>query len=226
MQTLPSHRQNTNFGLRYFLAGSSFTPDGAWAKMYAQKIDQEAKIKHSRGQILDRQADILENQLVLEDPSSTEVQKLRAQAQIYKLESSLYTFEMNLEGAKQELAEIQSIMEELEPLCKYRDLPVLERMEAFRREEWELEIKHRAECQILGNRLGLPAEEINTARQHPDFLTKIFPHMLAVGAKFDEAAKISHTNPEEAMKLVMDVLGSLAEETLKLTHSLEEIHNG
>lgn len=76
------HRNNSDFQLRHFLAGSCFTPDGAWMLMYGQKIDREAVVKSCEAQKLRREAKIMEAQEVIDNASASKADKLKAQADI------------------------------------------------------------------------------------------------------------------------------------------------
>ena len=76
------HRNNCNFQLKHFMAGSCHTPDGAWALLYDQKIDIGVEIEHTKAQGLRRQAKIMAAQAILDDPKSTEVERLNAEADI------------------------------------------------------------------------------------------------------------------------------------------------
>lgn len=170
-----SHRLNHDFQLRYFLAGSCHTPDAAWTLLYAQKIDMESKLKASKGQEIDRKIKTLEASRLAQSPDERDV--LEGQKILAELESSRYIFEMNIEGAQKELKTIESLMTELEPLCQYTQLPILERNEACWREEWCLELIRRAENNLLAYGT-IPPDQMETMRQHPDFQGRIVPRIL------------------------------------------------
>ena len=99
-----------------------------------------------------------------------------------ELEASQYIFDMNVEGAEKELETIVALMEELEPLCQYAHLPILERNEACWREEWALELIRRAENNLLAYGT-IPPDQLETMRQHPDFKELIVPKILELTAK-------------------------------------------
>lgn len=180
------HRNNSDFQLRHFLAGSCFTPDGAWMLMYGQMIDREAVIKSCEAQKLRRDAKILEAQQVIDDPGLPLADKMRAQADIIEADAHYYTWSTNLEAAKMELATIKQIMDELEPHRKYGHLPLLEANEAAQREEWLGEFKNRVE-NFLFSTGTIPEDQLRAMRNHPDFQTEILPHITAVARQLQGA---------------------------------------
>ena len=70
------HRNNCDFQLRHFMAGSCFTPDGAWMLMYGQKIDREAVVQSCEAQRIRREAKILDAQAVIDDPNASKTDKI------------------------------------------------------------------------------------------------------------------------------------------------------
>ncbi len=175
-----SHRLNHDFQLRHFLAGSCHTPDAAWTLLYSQKIDMESKLKTAKAQAIDRRIKALEAENLL--ASSDPIMRLQGEKIQAELEASQYIFDMNVEGAEKELETIVALMEELEPLCQYAHLPILERNEACWREEWALELIRRAENNLLAYGT-IPPDQLETMRQHPDFKERIVPKILELTAK-------------------------------------------
>ena len=175
-----SHRLNHDFQLRHFLAGSCHTPDAAWTLLYSQKIDMESKLKTAKAQAIDRKIKALEAENLL--TSSDPIMRLQGEKIQAELEASQYIFDMNVEGAEKELETIVALMEELEPLCKYAHLPILERNEACWREEWALELIRRAENNLLAYGT-IPPDQLETMRQHPDFKERIVLKILELTAK-------------------------------------------
>lgn len=176
------HRTNSNFQLKHFMAGSCHTADGAWALLYDQKIDIGVKIEHAKAQGLRRQAKILMAQAVLDDPNASEAEKLNAEADLLECSSSIDAWSKNLEAAENEHAYISKLMDDLEPLRKYKHLPLLEANEAMQREEWLGELKMRAENFLL-TAGTIPHDHLNTMRCHPDFEDEIVPHIEAITMK-------------------------------------------
>ena len=176
-----THRLNHDFQLTHFLATSCHTPDHAYALLYAQMIDMQGKIAHHKAQVLRREVSRMKAQAVLDDPRATGVKKLEARADLAEQDASAYVFEMNAKGAEAELAHINRLMAELEPQRKYSHLPILEANEAAQRDEWRLELCRRAENYLLANMTGIPHDQIDTMRMHPDFATHILPHIMQFG---------------------------------------------
>jgi hypothetical protein len=169
------HRNNSDFQLRHFIAGSCYTADAAWNVMYEQKLDIEHKIAHTKANLLRREAAKIE----LQEKSnhiSNRADQLRYDAELLEFQSSEGLIELALAGAEKELNTIKQIMDELEPLRKYSNLPLLEATEASQREEWLEELKHRAENFLL-TQGTIPQDQIEAMRKHPDFKTGIIPHI-------------------------------------------------
>lgn len=169
------HRNNSDFQLRYFLAGSCFTPDGAWMLMYGQMIDREATIKACEAQRLRREAKILTAKEAIQK-STSEAERLTAMADIIEAEAHIPTWEKNLAAAKMELATIKQIMDELEPHRKYAHLPLLEANEAAQRDEWLGEFKNRVE-NFMFSTGTIPEDHLRAMRNHPDFQSELLPHI-------------------------------------------------
>lgn len=176
------HRQNSDFQLRYFLAGDCKTPDGAWSLMYGQKIDMETKLRHSASQRLTRDAKIAKAKAVRKWLGWIPWVGMKAQADILEAEADVPVWELNLEAAKQELATIVSIMDELEPLRQYKGLDVLAAHEAAQQEEWLLELQCRVENYLL-TQGTIPHDHLNTMRCHPEFQSKLVPFIIAATEK-------------------------------------------
>jgi hypothetical protein len=176
------HRNNSNFQLKHFMAGSCHTPDGAWALLYEQKIDIASKIEHSKAQGLRRQAKIMDAEEVFANTEASETAKLRAQAEILECNAGYEIWKLNHEAAEQEYAYICELMDRLEPLRKYAHLPMLEANETMQQEEWLGELKARAENFLLTSGT-IPHDHLNTMRCHPDFASEIVPHIDAITQK-------------------------------------------
>lgn len=197
-----SHRLNHDFQLRHFLAGSCHTPDAAWTLLYSQKIDMESKLKTAKAQAIDRRIKALEAENLL--ASSDPIMRLQGEKIQAELEASQYIFDMNVEGAEKELETIVALMEELEPLCQYAHLPILERNEACWREEWALELIRRAENNLLAYGT-IPPDQLETMRQHPDFKERIVPKILELTAKVQmQDRAITFRELEESPILSLD----------------------
>jgi hypothetical protein len=177
-----NHRKHSSFALRHFLAGSCYTPDAAYCLLYSQGEQIEMDIAAGEASILEQKANELEWQEKI-DSATSEPERLRAQAELIKQQAARKNFELNMEGAKRELQEINALLEELKPMCKYWDADILKMEQAMQRDEWAEELKARAENMLLAHAIGIGHDHIATMRQHPDFSSKILPHIRKVGAQ-------------------------------------------
>jgi len=177
-----NHRKHSSFALRHFLAGSCYTPDAAYCLLYAQGEQIEMDVASGEASLLEQRANELEWQEKINSATS-ESERLRAQAELIKQQAMRKNFELNLEGAKRELQEINALLAELKPMCKHWDADILKMEQAMQRDEWAEELKARAENMLLANAIGIGYDHIATMRQHPDFSTKILPHIRKVGAQ-------------------------------------------
>jgi len=179
MESKP-HRTNSDFQLRYFMAGSCHTPDGAWMLMYGQKIVIESNLNNAEAQRLRREAKIEAARYAL-DQNIPLFQKKLAQADIVEANADLSIWENNVKAAQDELATLEKLMAELEPQRKFAHLPLLEANEATQRGEWLGELKERAENFLL-TQGTIPHDHFHTMRCHPDFEQEIVPHIRAITA--------------------------------------------
>jgi hypothetical protein len=170
-----SFRSNSDFQLRYFIAGSCYTPDGAWALLYAQRTSARSKVLDAEARALERVADGLEKDAALAG-ALTDIETLRARAAKMRFDAELDNFILSRQGAEAELRTIETLMSELEPKRLFAHLPDLEAIEAAQREEWRLELMGRAENMVYGQK-SIPYDHLHVMRMHPDFESKIMPHL-------------------------------------------------
>ena len=190
------HRTNSDFQLRYFLAGDCKTPDGAWSLMYSQRVDIENKLRHSDAQKLRRDAKILAAEEVINNVDAPRVDVLNAMADKAEAEADIPIWNLNLQAARMELATIIKLMDELEPLRKYGHLPLLEATEACQQEEWLLELQCRAQM-FLTSQGTIPWDHLNTMACHPQFQSDLVPFITNLTAKLSTIK-----GPDEGMKLM------------------------
>ena len=148
-------------------------------------IDIESKIRNSESQRWRRDAKIAAAEEIIADSSSKRSECLNAQADILEANADITTWELNLQAAKNELVTIKQLMDELEPLRKYSNLPTLEANEACQREEWLLELLGRAEV-FLVTQGTIPWDHLNTMVCHPDFKSHIVPHINKLTASIQQ----------------------------------------
>lgn len=197
------HRQNSGFQLRHFLAGGCTTPDGAYVLMYGQLIDMQSKLRHAESQLVRRKAKLAKAQYVIDHPDEFKAYEvLDAEADKLEIEADIPIWDMNWQAAKQELADIEVLMLELKPKCKYAHLPILEMSEAAQEEEWLGELKQRAENFLL-TAGTIPHDHFQTMRSHPRFKTDLVPHIQLMNQRI----ALAHQAGDGMQKLMLDLAG-------------------
>jgi hypothetical protein len=180
--------------------------------------------------VMKQKADVMEFELDLEDLNKQinecmdDVQKkrldieyLRKKAEYIRLLAALENFELNYEGAKRELIELNEILDQLKPMCKYWNEDILKMEQDMQNDEWTGELKNRAENMLLSNRLGIPYDHLSTMRQHPEFFDKILPHITNVASIVNQVNDIGAQNVLSRLPQ-NEVVNSI----LQLTHKPEE----
>lgn len=218
------HRQNSAFQLKFFLAGSCSTADGAYILMYGQLVDMRDKVKSADAQLKRRQAklksaearherakynlDLIKNNgegsALLADVLQDEADMLEAEADKMEQENGVETWNMNLKAAQQELADIEAIMAELKPQCKYFDEDILIMSERAQEDEWLGELKKRAENFLL-TAGTIPHDHFDTMRMHPRFKEELVPHITQLNTKVSGSSMESVMLGLEQPKLLLEV---------------------
>lgn len=166
------HKNNTNFQIAYFLAGSCHTPDAAYFQLLELLEDREMALEHFNVIAIRNKAKRVraESFLKSSDPSN----RLEAEADLLELNQGEKRSEVLKEAANDEIAFIKKCIDIIDPLRQYKDLPLIEAHEASQREEWKYELIARAENFMLTSGT-IPAGEFVTMRMHPDFNKEILP---------------------------------------------------
>lgn len=225
------HRQNTKFQLRYFLAGSCTTPDGAYSLLYGQLNDMQTKLAHADAQLKKRQSKLKAaeakevqaqfelDQFITASPKhlvlQAEADLLEAQADRLEVEADIPTWEMNLKAAKQELKDIEDLMAELKPMCKYADLDILEQSEAAQEGEWLGELKMRAENFLL-TQGTIPHDHFHTMRMHPQFKEVLIPFIQDMSDKVKSIGLVDYGSGTQGPKNWAEMMLSIEEPKLAL----------
>jgi hypothetical protein len=201
------HKQNTNFQIAYFLAGSCHTPDGAYSLLRELREERQTAIDNYKVKELKNEAKAIRANKLLQ---GDEAEKLEGQAELLELENNKKSGEVLYQAALDEVAFIDKCLAVIEPLRVYKDLPDSEANEMSQWDEWKLELIRRAENFMLTTG-GIPTDEFNTMRLHPDFQTEILPRINEIrqmiltesgrekaleqieGAKFQEITKLLST---------------------------------
>ena len=140
--------------------------------------------------VLKTEAKEMELALPTDDP----IQVLKNKAELIETLAAKKLFEKNYDGAQREVQELNNMLEQLKPHCKYWSEDIIEMEQAMQHDEWIGELKFRGENMLLANTLGIAHDHIATMRQHPQFATQILPHIARVGERIK--ASIQMGQPE------------------------------
>jgi hypothetical protein len=190
-----TNRQNHDFQIAYFIAGSCQTPDAAYAILCDLREDRSNAIKSFNAHSKRDQAKMIraERKLLDED----EAVRLEGEADIEEMKAMLETTQKNYDAALAELAFIDKCMDRLQPLRKYSHLTDAEAHEAAQHEEWKLQLVHTAENHILNTGM-IPPDHFATMRMHPAFVTEILPALEKTKMLLNSSGK----TPEDGARLV------------------------
>lgn len=186
-----NHKQNSNFQITHFLAGSCHTADGAYSMLCDLKESREEVIAYYEVSQLKKQARKIRAEKLIK--SDDEADRLDGQAELLEIENNNKQGKILFEAAKDELNHINKCIEAVQPLRKYAEYPDLEAHELAQREEWKLELIHRAENYMLTGGT-IPADHFVTMRMHPDFNNEILPQI--------EGLKFQLSNPTKSIEFL------------------------
>lgn len=167
-----NHRQNSNFQIVHFLAGSCHTPDGAYALLLDLKEERQAAVDNYQVTMLRNKAKRLNCDKQLK--SDDEVARINAEADLLELNQAEASSKMLYDAAVSELNFIGHCIKSLEGKRKYAQLSDDEACQAMQREEWKLELIERAKMQLASCGI-IPADQLTAMTQHPDFAHEILP---------------------------------------------------
>lgn len=175
-----NHRQNHNFQILYFLIGSCHTHDAAYFLLQDLKEERESAVKqYEISQIRSKAKLIKINELLKSD---SEIDVINGQADILEYNNSIEQGKVLYKAACDELNFINTCIEKIKPLCKYKELPDDEACQAMQQEEWKYELIQRAENYILTSGT-IPADHFEAMRMHPEFSSEIFPRINEIQAQ-------------------------------------------
>lgn len=201
--TVKYFRQNTNFQIAYFIAGSCHTPDAAYFALKNAHYERSQAVAQIPANDLRMQAKRLEIERKL--ASEDQVDQLNAKADLLQYDIDKENFDKLTSSAKSEVEFIEECLRRIEPLRKYGHLSDIEAAEACQAEEWLLELERRAENYLLTTGT-IPHDHFNTMRQHPNFKTHLLPHINNIHHAIanNEAPKIlNHTKPRYDLPKLM-----------------------
>jgi len=172
--TIKFNRQNTDFQIAYFIAGSCHTPDAAYFALLNLKQERQSAVDTIPATTLRLRAERIKAQRQSE--SQDEVEQLMGQADLIVIDRNERMTESLNASAHAELEFIDKCIAKIQPLRRYGHLSDIEAAEACQQEEWGLELQRRAENFLLTNGT-IPHDHFNTMRQHPAFNTHLLPHI-------------------------------------------------
>ena len=150
------------------------TPDNMYFQLLELKEEREMALDTYHAQKLRSEGKKSRALAIMAIPNVSEWEKKEAEAELLEVENAL-KYEKDLyEALMDELAFIQGKITEIEPLRKYKDLPLMQAHEASQREAWKIELIQRAENSLLTTGTISP-DHFVTMRLHPDFLSEILP---------------------------------------------------
>jgi hypothetical protein len=168
------NRQNNNFQIAYFIAGSCFTPDAAYFALLNQRDDRRRALQHQAVEARRSQAKKLQAQRLVE--SADPVEQLQGQADLEELHNQCQDSELLAESCREELAFIDLCIERITPLRQYSHMTDNDAAEACQREEFAREFQFRIE-NFMATSGSIPHTELAVMRQHPDFNNLLLPHI-------------------------------------------------
>ena len=171
MHAIPNH-VNSNFQILYFLIGSCHTVDGAYALLCNLREGREMALSQIKASELREKAKIVRAERLRQ--SADEADQLEGEADLAEIEAHKENSKRCIAAATSELDFINKCINRLQPHRKFQGLRDDEAHQAAQREEWKLELIRRAENHLLTSGT-LPADQYDTMRQHPDYLTDISP---------------------------------------------------
>lgn len=168
------NRQNNNFQIAYFIAGSCFTPDAAYFALMNQRDDRRRALQHQAVEAKRNQAKKLQAQKDI--LSDDEIKQLQGQADLEELQNHSQDSEDLAQSCREELAFIDLCIERITPLRQYAHMSDNDAAEACQREEFAREFQFRIE-NFMATSGAIPHNELAVMRQHPDFDRVLLPHI-------------------------------------------------
>ena len=190
--------KNSNFQILYFMVGQCKTPDEAYRILCQMREDRELALGESKAGMVETKIRTLNAEKKLK--SKDEIKRLEGEAELLKIETHKNCVERCIKAAEQELSFINKLIDDIQPLRKYKNFSDEEAHQLCQREEWKLKLIERAQAMFVS--MGtIPYDHLITMMNHPDFNTEIYPTITKMtGLK--EAPKINVEN--NVIKLLED----------------------
>jgi hypothetical protein len=203
-----NHRQNHNFQIVYFLAGSCHTADGAYALLCDLREDRQSAVDNYHVINLKDEAKEIRAGRLIESTDPADVKE--GEAELLELNNNRKKGKILYEAAVDEMNFIDKCMELLQPLRKYKNLPDSESHELMQAEEWKYEMIRRVENFMISNNGYIPPDHFETMRQHPAFKAEILPRIMELqtllttaGGRAEAIAQISEN---KSLKIIEKLL--------------------
>lgn len=168
------NRNNTNFQIAYFIAGSCHTADAAYIALVSQRDERQRALDQVAVSELKQQAHRIRCNRKIN--SGDAVEELEGRAELLQLELELKQHADLILAAQAELDFINLCIERIQPLRKYQDMSDADAAEACQQEEWARELEYRAENFMLTTGT-IPHDHFATMRQHPAFKQVLLPRI-------------------------------------------------
>ena len=199
-----NHRQNSNFQILHFLAGSCHTPDAAYALLLDLKEDRESAVDAYHVSKIRDTAKIIRAKRFLESPD--EADRLEATAQLTEIKNNAEKAKELYVAAIAEISFINDCMNKLQEDRKYAHLSDLEACQAMQQEEWKFELIHRAENYLLTSGT-IPADHFATMRMHPEFQSGILPKIIEFSDNLKTKRGLHSLLTDDPVKVIAEIQG-------------------
>lgn len=194
------HKQNSRFQIKHFLAGSCHTVDAAYFMLRELQEERQASINNYKVVSLKQDAKEIKAKKVFVKVFGKYLfgkgARLEAKAELIEIFNNRMSGKVLYEAAIDELNFITNSINKLQSLRKYKNKSDLEAHELIQREEWKLELIHRAENYMITSG-SIPSEHLVTMRMHPEFKKEIFPEI--------ENLMLQLSSPEKSMKYLKNL---------------------
>lgn len=193
-----NHRQNHDFQIIHFLIGSCHTPDAAYALCQDLREERFNAIENYKVSKIKEKSKILKANKLLNSPDQAD--QLDGEAELLEIANNAASGEVLYDTACKELIFIDDCISKLRPNCKYRDLPDDEACQLMQQEEWKFELIRRAENILISQATGIPSDQLDTMRMHPEFTTAILPAIASIKESITTGAMWLEKPPQNLLE--------------------------
>ena len=172
------HWKNSDFQIRNFIANGCHTADEAYRQLAQLYEERCMAIDACKVSTMRTEAKALK--------ATTIVSSSKLPADVLEAKADLAEIDLHEEQAAELLAQavherdyIKSLMDDVQPLRKYGHLPDCEAFQLIQEEEWEMELRERAE-NYIATQGYVPHDQLSTMRKHPAWADKLYPHIVSL----------------------------------------------